>query len=139
LVQELNMQIQVNTDKNIEGRDELVEHVKQEIEEALSRFSERLTRVEVHLGDESSGRSTGEDQRCTIEARPAGQAPVAVTHHAAAQDLACRGAVDKLGNLLESRFARQDHRKGGDSVRTADQPESGDAPLSTETTHPSGD
>ena len=116
------MQIQVNTDRNIEGRDELVEHVTGEIEVALSRFSEQLTRVEVHLGDESSGRSTGDDQRCTIEARPAGQPPVAVTHHAAAQDLAWRGALDKLGNLLESRFGRQRHRKGGDSIRTTDEP-----------------
>jgi hypothetical protein len=114
------MQIQVNTDKNIEGRDELVEQLTGEIEAALSRFSEHLTRVEVHLGDESSGRSTGGDQRCTIEARPAGQPPVAVTHHASSQDLACRGAAAKLGNLLESRFGRQNHRKGGDSIRTAD-------------------
>jgi hypothetical protein len=116
------MQIQVNTDNNVEGRDALVEHVTTQIEGALSRFSEHLTRVEVHLGDESSGRSTGGDQRCTIEARPAGQAPVAVTHHASAQDLACRGAADKLAHLLESRFGRQNHRKGGDSIRTADQP-----------------
>jgi hypothetical protein len=116
------MQIQVNTDRNIEGRDALVEHVTGEIEAALSRFGEHLTRVEVHLGDESSGRSTDGDQRCTIEARPAGKPPVAVTHHASTQELACRGAADKLGNLLESRFGRRDHRKGGDTIRTADLP-----------------
>lgn len=134
------MQIQVNTDKNVDGGADLVERVTQEIETGLSRFSEHLTRVEVHLADESAGRSTGDDQRCTIEARPAGQAPVAVTHHAAAPDVACRGAVDKLGNLLESRFGRQDRRKGGDSIRTVGQPDPpDDALVPTETTRLPGD
>ena len=49
------MQIQVNTDNNIEGRDELARRVEAGIEAALSRFSDQITRVEVHLGDESAG------------------------------------------------------------------------------------
>ena len=134
------MQIQVNTDNNVDGAVELVERVTQEVETALSRFSEHLTRVEVHLGDESAGRSTGDDQRCTIEARPAGQPPVSVTHHAPAQDQACHGAVDKLERLLESRFGRQDHRKGGDSIRTGGRPgPSGEALPSMDPTPSRGD
>ena len=54
------MQIQVHTDTNIEGGDRLLGYVETEINAALSRFSDRLTRVEVHLGDENANKS-GED------------------------------------------------------------------------------
>jgi len=117
----MHMQIQVNTDANVEGRDELTGRVEAEIGAALSRFSDHITRVEVHLGDESAGRSGGADMRCVLEARPAGQAPVAVTHHAATLDEACRGAAQRLKSLLDTHFGRLDDRKGGDSIRTSDQ------------------
>ena len=77
------MQIQVRTDNNIEAREGLASQVEAELAAALSRFSDQLTRVEVHLGDESAGRSSGDDKRCMLEARPAGRAPVAVTNYAA--------------------------------------------------------
>ena len=39
------MQIQINTDSNIEGREELAIHVKGVVASVLSRFSDRITRV----------------------------------------------------------------------------------------------
>ena len=50
--------------------------------------------------------------RCTIEARPAGQPPVAVTHHGNTLDEAYDGAAKKLAALLDSKFSRLDRRKG---------------------------
>jgi len=41
------MHIQVNTDNNIEGREKLAAHAEAVVEEALSRFSDHITRVEV--------------------------------------------------------------------------------------------
>lgn len=111
------MQIQVNTDHNVDGREELVRWVDAELTGALSRFGDRLTRIEVHLGDESAGRATGNDKRCLLEARPTGRPPVVVTHHAATVDSAVNGAIDKLARLLTSTFERADEKKGGDSVR----------------------
>ncbi len=111
------MQIQVNTDHNVDGREELVQWVDAELTGALSRFSDRLTRIEVHLGDESAGRDTGADKRCMVEARPTGRPPVVVTHHAATIDSAVSGAVDKLTRLLTSTFERADDKKGGASLR----------------------
>ncbi len=64
------MQIQVNTDNNVEGRDDLIQQVAADVGLALQRFGDRLTRVEIHLSDESAGRVTGADMRCTIEAVP---------------------------------------------------------------------
>jgi len=116
------MQIQVNTDSNVVGREDLVRRVEAEVNTALARFSERLTRVEVHLGDESAGTSTVADMRCTIEARPAGQQPVVVTHHADTVDEACRGATQKLQALLESKFGRLKNRKGGATIRQEERP-----------------
>lgn len=111
------MQIQVNTDSNVEGNADLVRLVEGKVNRGLSRFRDRLTRVEVHLGDESAGTSSADDMRCTIEARPAGQPPVAVTHHADSLGEAYRGAVQKLAAVLESKFSRLDNRKGGATIR----------------------
>jgi hypothetical protein len=114
------MQIQVNTDDHISGREELVERVETQIEAALSRFGDHLTRVEVHLADEVGGRTVGDDKRCILEARPAGQQSVAVTHHAATLDAACSGAAHKLKHLLDSRFGRQHDHKGAETIRTGE-------------------
>jgi ribosome-associated translation inhibitor RaiA len=111
------MQIQVHTDRNVDVSDGMVQRIEAELGSVLSRFSEQITRVEVHLGDESAGRSGGVDKRCMLEARPAGQHPVAVTHHAASVGEACSGAVHKLETLLQTRYGRVNHRKGGESIR----------------------
>lgn len=100
------MQIQINTDNNIEGREEFATHVKGVVESALSRFSDRLTWIEVHLSDENSDKSGQDDKRCTMEARLEGRQPTAVTHAAATLDQAVDGAADKLGRLLESALGR---------------------------------
>jgi len=101
------MQIQVNTDGNIEGNEALATQVSSTVESALSRFSEQITRVEVHLSDENSGKKGGnEDMRCVLEARLEGRQPVAVTHQAETVDRAVDGAADKLTSLLESTLGR---------------------------------
>jgi sigma 54 modulation/S30EA-like ribosomal protein len=114
------MQIQVNTDGNIVAREELTRRVEEHLATTLARFDHHVTRLEVHLAIEASGRSTGDDKRCTLEARPAGQPAVAVTHHAADLDDACSGAAHKLKHLLDSRFGRQSDHKGGETIRTGE-------------------
>ncbi len=114
------MHIQVNTDNTISGREELAQRVEDHVGAALARFDHHLTRVEVHLAVEASGRAIGDDKRCTMEARPAGQPAVAVTHHAANLDDACSGATTKLKHLLDSRFGRQSAHKGGETIRTGE-------------------
>jgi ribosome-associated translation inhibitor RaiA len=110
------MQIQVNTDSNIEAHEGMVSRVQDETAAALARFSDRLTRVEVHLGDESARRSTGPDKRCVLEARLAGQEPVSVTDHAETVEDALGGALDKMVRLLEH-WSGREQRSGRDSIR----------------------
>ncbi len=106
------MQIQVHTDSNIEGREQLVNEVQKAVESSLGRFAEQLTRVEVHLSDENSVKSGDDDKRCLIEARPAGHQPIAVSHNGANVDQAVNGAVKKLRAALDSTFGRLGDRKG---------------------------
>lgn len=110
------MKIQVNTDKNVEGSEALSERTEAHLASALTRFANRLTRVEVHLNNES-GRTTGDDFRCLIEARPAGMDPVTVTHHSATLDEALHGATDKLEALLTNKFERLQGHQTRETIR----------------------
>ncbi|PTN12384.1 HPF/RaiA family ribosome-associated protein [Nitrosomonas aestuarii] len=102
------MQIQVNTDHNIEGHEKFSDQVKAKIADALNRFSRHVTRIEVHVSDENSDKGGMNDKRCLIEARLEGRQPIAVTHQAATLDLAVNGATDKLKNAIESTLGRLD-------------------------------
>jgi ribosome-associated translation inhibitor RaiA len=55
------MKIRVNTGHNIEGNKALAAHVSGVVESALSRFSDHITRVEVHLSDVNSDKKVGHD------------------------------------------------------------------------------
>jgi ribosome-associated translation inhibitor RaiA len=99
--QEISMQIQVNTDHTIEGHEALAAQIRGVVESALSRMRDHITRVEVHLTDESASKSGKNDKRCMMEARLESRQPIAVTDEAATLDLAVDGAADKLARLIE--------------------------------------
>jgi hypothetical protein len=100
------MQVQINTDHNIEGHEALSAHVSGIVEHALSRISDHITRVEVYLSDENGDKNSPNDKRCVMEARLEGRQPVAVTHQAAILDQAVEGAAHKLTRLIESTLGR---------------------------------
>lgn len=105
------MKVQINTDSNIEGHDELVQLVEAVVRSALDRFSEQITRVEVHLSDENSDKKFGtDDKRCLLEARLAGLQPIAVSHQAATLEQAVDGAAEKLKRSLDSTLGRLGNR-----------------------------
>ena len=101
------MQIQIITDHNIEAHQELITQVSGIVENALRRFSEHITQVDVHLSDENSNKKGGHnDFRCKIEAHLEGRQPIEVTHQANTLDLAVESAAKKLVNLIESTLER---------------------------------
>jgi ribosome-associated translation inhibitor RaiA len=106
------MHVQVNTDNAIEGRDKLTREIQATVEQALGRFGDRLTRVEVHLKDANSHKGGPDDKHCTVEARPDGMQPVAVTEAAATPEQAAAGAVKKLRTTLDRTFGKLDDRRG---------------------------
>jgi ribosome-associated translation inhibitor RaiA len=110
------MQVQVNTDKNVEGSEELTRQVEAVVEGALGRFGDWITRVEVQLSDESSSSKTRDnDKRCVMEARPAGQQPISVSHQGATLDQALKGSAKKLARLLNDTKDRLENPKGNTS------------------------
>jgi ribosome-associated translation inhibitor RaiA len=107
------MQIQINTGHDIEGREPLAAHVSGVVQSAVGRFSDQVTRVEVHLTDEDGHKSGQNDKRCVMEARLQGLRPMAVTHHAASLHQAVNGAADKLTRLVESTIGRLRDQENG--------------------------
>jgi ribosomal subunit interface protein len=96
------MNIQVNTDHNIEGSAELNSYVQSSLAEAFARFKVAITRIEVHLSDENAGKTGGNDKRCLLEARISHHQPIVVSHHADTIHQAIEMASDKLLRALDS-------------------------------------
>ena len=119
------MNIQLNTDVHIDGTEALAAQVGATVEQALARFEEHVTRVEVHLSDENGDKNGQQDQRCMLEARLEGRQPLVATHHAATLEQAVHGAAKKLARLLDTTLGRlHDHRE-----KTSGLPLSGTEPT----------
>lgn len=114
------MKVQVNTSNDIENKDALERWASDYLNEQLARFDQDISSIEVQFTDENHAAKGGVDKRCMLEARINGRnAPVAVTNFAANQDLAIRGAVEKLSHALDHAFGkldRKDHRSR-DTIR----------------------
>lgn len=98
------MQIQINTDNHVEGHERMEIYFKEVITKSLKRFEDKITRIEVHIGDENSHKSGDADKKCTIEARIAGMQPVAATNHSNTLEKSVDGAIDKIKKLLDTTF-----------------------------------
>jgi ribosome-associated translation inhibitor RaiA len=111
------MQIQVNTDKTIQGVESLIDYVERELRSTLQRHQDQITRLEVHLSDVNGAKRGVNDKRCMIEARLAGRQPEVVTELAGDLRTAISGASRKLLRLLASSLGKLDQAKGGASIR----------------------
>jgi ribosome-associated translation inhibitor RaiA len=108
------MQIQVNGDTHIAGNEALQVRVRTIVTEALTRWTNQVTRVEVHLSDENGDKGGSDDKRCMMEARLEGRHPTAVTAHASTVELAVEGAAERLESALRHALdQKRDHRHDG--------------------------
>jgi hypothetical protein len=99
------IKVLVNTSNDVENKDSLQRW-------ASEYLNEDLTSIEVQMTDENhAARGGGVDKRCMLEARVAGRAPVAVNHFADDQNVAFRGATEKLANALEHAFGKLDRKE----------------------------
>jgi ribosome-associated translation inhibitor RaiA len=112
------MKILVDTDHNIKGSEEFSHQIEAEVRTLLHRYTDQITRVEVHLSDENGAKAGNPDKRCLIDARPAGRPSVIVSHNAATLREAFNGAAKKLQHSLESTLGRLHSHKGDASIRT---------------------
>jgi hypothetical protein len=115
------MQIQINTDHNIAGHEALAARIGGVVDRALNRYSDHITRVELHLSDDNGAKGSQGDKRCLMEARLQGRQPIAVTHHSSSLDEAVGGAAGKLGRMIEGILGRlRDQRKSATATGEAD-------------------
>ncbi len=101
------MQIEISSN-GFDTTEAIREHVRAQVDAAIGRFADRLTRVEVHLGDTNAGKGGPADKRCMIEARPRGGQPIAVEHHADDLYDAIGDAASKIKRALARRLERGD-------------------------------
>ena len=105
------MKILVNSNNKFEVDRELSSAVESEVERAIGRFGEKLTRVEVHLSDENGAKGGARDKRCVIETRLAGMQPLSASDNAATIEEAVTGAAHKMKRLLDSAFGKIDEKR----------------------------
>lgn len=117
------MQIQLNTDRHLVGSEALAVQLEGKVRAALDRFSDRITRVEVHLNDLNSEKTVDDDKRCMMEARVAGRQPMSVTHMAPTVILAIDGASDKLARALGRIFGKLDAARRSGARQANDEAE----------------
>lgn len=104
------MDIQFNTSNAISGTEDLATKITEQMQDRLSRFEDRLTRLEVHISDVNGPKGGGDDITCRIEARPRGGDPVTVSAQAGEVEVAARQASSKMVSLLDSHFGKADRR-----------------------------
>ncbi|MDG1498604.1 MAG: HPF/RaiA family ribosome-associated protein [Planctomycetota bacterium] len=98
------MQIQISF-ADIEKSDHIEGFVNEKVHRATQHIADRITRVEVHIHNDSEGTSsTGRTKRCVMEARPSGQSPIAVDDHADTIKQAISNASHKLERVLKKNF-----------------------------------
>ena len=100
------MKVQINTDKNIDGHARLEAYFSAEIEKSLNRFEDKITRVEIHFGDENGEKFGLHDKKCVIEVRPVKLQPITVTEHAETLEKAFSGALAKVKKSLTTTFEK---------------------------------
>jgi hypothetical protein len=102
------MIIMINTDTNINiaGSGNNNAQMEARISSALTHYSDKISRLEVHLSDENGQKSGPNDKRCMMEARIEGMQPIAVSKQAGTIEQAYSGALDKMASSLHSIFGK---------------------------------
>ncbi|MEP7237154.1 MAG: HPF/RaiA family ribosome-associated protein [Ferruginibacter sp.] len=100
------MTIQFNADNNLILHEEFRDKLKDHLTKKLNRFSENMTRLEVHLSDDNGGKNGQDDKKCLLEARVEGRPPIAVTAAANNYEQAVDAAIEKLKSSLDKVFGK---------------------------------
>lgn len=103
------MLIQIRSN-NIPVNAELEATLSGFVEKSLKRFSDRITRVEVHLEDENSQKGGKNDKRCSIEVRPENIEPIIVSSKSDNLIQAVRTSADKAKTTLDRAIGKMRDR-----------------------------
>ncbi len=106
------MRIEINTDNTVTKHAAMVAHIESVVTDALLRFDEHISRVEVHLSVVNDHRQKGGEHRCVMEARMEHHSPIAATDQTENLHQAIHGAAEKLKRTIGHTLGRI-----GDSTR----------------------
>ncbi len=88
--------------------DALDQRIRDTLTQTLGHLADRLTRLEVHLGDENAAKQGPNDKRCLVEARPKGLDPIVVETFGSDYYDTVGEAAGKLRRALGRRFDKLD-------------------------------
>ena len=100
------MQVLVNSDNHIQLDQTLQQYVASVVSGELAHYGQHVTRAEVHLKDANSGKAGDDDKHCTIEVRPQGHQPLAVTAKSDNLRDAITSAAEKMHRALSTVYGR---------------------------------
>ena len=101
------MRIELRTDGDIEGHDELARYVETVVTTAVEHDIAQVTRVDARIGGVSSAPQRGVDDICCIlEAKLEVLHPIVVTHQASTVHETVRGAAAKLKHAINQALGR---------------------------------
>lgn len=100
------MQVQVNHDDHVTGREDMEREIALMLEGELDRYADQITRIEVHLSDNNAEKLGDDDKRCLLEARVAGHGQLTASHQTGDMRAAIDGAIDKLLRVLDSSLGK---------------------------------
>jgi ribosome-associated translation inhibitor RaiA len=104
------MIIQFNSSHHIEGSERLQDYFTGVMNEEFSRFTNKITRIEIHISDENGDKPGLKDKKCLMEARIEGKSPAVVEVHGNSYEESIKGAMAKLKTVLSNTFERlNDH------------------------------
>lgn len=101
------MKILVNSDSSIAMTAKLVKYVVGEASELLDRFSDRLTRVEIHISDIDRGKTGKVDKRCLVEVRPTRMKPLVASAQTKDVKMSVNQAMRKMVRALNTTLGKQ--------------------------------
>lgn len=106
------MIIQINAGKNLNVNKEYSSQLDSLLTEELSRYSEHITRLELHLSDQDGTKESLCDKKCILEVRLEGRQPIAVSATSNTYDQAVDSAIDKIKASLNTIIGKlRDHHQ----------------------------
>lgn len=105
------MTIQVNTDKNIQGTENLEMFIGEKLRGSLKHLADHVSRIEVHLSDQNADKGGADDIQCKLEARVEGRQPVIVVSQSDIKEKAIIEATDKLKATLGSIIGKMQNKR----------------------------
>jgi hypothetical protein len=98
------MIIQLNTDENILGSEKLKNYLISLIREGLSRFSEHITRIEIHLSDKMDVKGVRMTNAVCLKPNGKQPPPIAVTIDRNTLEHVVSDALDKLNSSINKQL-----------------------------------